>query len=348
MSKTPFPATALASVLLASPAVAAPVLPDFGAARFEPGAAIDNPYFPVTPGVVRSYEGSDEDGATERTELSHAGAGPELLGVQTTTLLDRVLVDGAIVEETFDYYAQDIAGNVWYFGEDVTNYRYDEAGTLLGTDSASAWLAGANDALPGYILPVDREVGFNYYQEFAEADEAIDQGTIFATGETVTIGLGTYDDVLVILDTNPLEPDARELKHFAPGIGRILAEEDLDTRFENPALRPELVGVAQPSPIPLPAGLPLLAGALAGLTALGRRASRRRTLTREGAAAPAPPIRRPGLVRRVGGRVGSSLRRSAGPPRLPRRPRLTPPARGSIPPPCPSTRSSAPASGRRS
>ncbi len=273
MTATPAIPAALAALALAAPAAAAPVSPDFDAAVFEPGAAIDNPYFPVRPDAVSAYEGTDDDGATERAVQSTVGAGPELLGVRTTSVRDRVTVDGVVVEDTFDYFAQDAAGAVWYFGEDVTNYRYDAEGTLMGTDTASAWLSGENGARPGTIMPADPEVGFGYYQEFAEADEALDQGTIFATGQTVTIGLGTYDDVLAIIETNPFEPDLRELKYYAPGQGLILAEEDLDEGFSNPGLRLELVEVA---PVPLPAGLPLLGGALAGLAALRRLARRRR------------------------------------------------------------------------
>ena len=47
-----------------------------------------------------------------------------------------------LVEETFDFYAQDTAGDVWHFGEDVTDYVYDADGNLIGTNSSSAWRAG--------------------------------------------------------------------------------------------------------------------------------------------------------------------------------------------------------------
>ena len=271
-------APALASLVLALPAAAAPVLPAFDPAAFAPGTAIDNPYFPVLPGQSLAYGGTDADGVTERSVQSYAGAGKTLLGIPTTAVRDRETQDGVLVEETLDYYAQDLAGNVWYFGEDTTNYRYDEEGDFLGTDTDSAWLAGQNGAEPGYIMPSDPEVGFNYYQEFARADEALDQATIFALGQSVTIGLRAFEDVLVTFETTELEPDAAELKYYAPGLGQILVEEDVDQAFQNPELSLELVAIGGPevAPIPLPAGQPLLAGALAGLAALGRRASRRR------------------------------------------------------------------------
>ena len=47
------------------------------------------------------------------------------------------------MEDRFDYYAQDTAGNVWCFGEDVTNYRYDDAGNLIGAKKIAAVRAGS-------------------------------------------------------------------------------------------------------------------------------------------------------------------------------------------------------------
>jgi hypothetical protein len=108
-----------------------PILPDFSAATFVPGAPVDNPYFPLIDSKTRVFVGQkEEDGdiVTERFELTNLGPGPTILGVQTTTRRDRAFEDGLLVEETFDYYAQDTAGNVWYFGEDVTNFIYDDEG----------------------------------------------------------------------------------------------------------------------------------------------------------------------------------------------------------------------------
>lgn len=118
-------------------AIAAPVLPDFGAATFQSGAPVNNIYFPLPTGEVRTYQG-EVDGVTERFELSNIGAGPTILGVQTTTQRDRAFEENRIVEETFDYYGQDTAGNVWYFGEDVKNFEYDDAGNLTGTNTSSS------------------------------------------------------------------------------------------------------------------------------------------------------------------------------------------------------------------
>ena len=125
-------------LLGATSAGAVPLLPNFGAASFVPGAAIDHEYFPLLPGMfnVLKAKGVDEDGEpfSERTVRSFAGAGPKILGVRTTTMLDKAFEDGLLVERTKDYFAQDTKGNVWYLGEDVTNFHYDDDGNLIGKD----------------------------------------------------------------------------------------------------------------------------------------------------------------------------------------------------------------------
>ena len=236
-------------------AVAEPFLPDFDAAGFTSGQPVDNRYFPMLSTDTRVYISEDpETGETgeERFELTNIGLGPVILGVQTFTQRDRAFEEGRLVEDTFDYFAQDDAGNVWYFGEDVTNYIYDENGNLIGTNSESSWRAGVNEALPGFIMPADLAVGFNYFQEFAPNDDALDQGTISALGLTVD----GFTDVLRIFETSEIEPDLREFKYYAPGFGLIRADEGLDELLQNP----ELIFRLQPAAVPAPAASFLLLG----------------------------------------------------------------------------------------
>ena len=256
-------AFAVVPTLAANDARAAPFLPDFEAATFVSGAPINNPYFPLLDKKTRVFVGETP---AERFELTVLGAGPIILGVQTTARRDRSFEDGLLVEDTFDYYAQDSIGNVWYFGEDVTNFHYDDEGNLIGTDSESAWRAGINGALPGYIMPVDLTVGFNYYQEFAVLDEALDQGLTFAAGQIVSIAIGEFSDVLQVLETSELEPDAREFKYYAPGVGLILVEEGLDANFQNPESTFELAAT-----IPEGGTLALLGLGLSGMFAIRTR-----------------------------------------------------------------------------
>ena len=172
---------ATATAFMVSWPAAATELPAFSAANFDPTQLIDNPYFPMTDTRTYVYSGSDEDGPVdERFEHTNTGPGLVIAGVQTFIQLDREFEDGLLVEETKDYFAQDTMGNVWYLGEDVKKFEYDEDGTLIGTTMEGAWKAGENGALPGFIMPADPTIDFNYFQEHAPNDEAMDQGTIFA------------------------------------------------------------------------------------------------------------------------------------------------------------------------
>jgi hypothetical protein len=238
--RTALAAAALFALTLvpASAGQATTALPDFGAAVFLPGAPINNPYFPMTSlGIRNTYIGEAVEGEPidEIFQLTNVGPGPVILGVQTQAQLDRAFEDGLLVEETYDYFAQDTAGNVWYFGEDVTSFIYDEEGNLIDTNNDSAWRAGVNDALPGFIMPAELIIGFNYFQEFAPNDDALDEGTIFATGLTFTNDFGfTFTDVLQILETSQLSPDSRGFKFYAPGFGLIHEQEGLNKDFRNP------------------------------------------------------------------------------------------------------------------
>ena len=252
-------------------AQAATFVPDFEAAVFVPNAPIDNPYFPLGEGyqVTLQAMGVDEDGEEffEESRLSFGGPGRVILGIQTTVQRDFAFEDGMLVEDTFDYYAQDSDGNVWYMGEDVTNFIYDDEGNLIETNNASAWIAGENGAQPGWIMPAIPTLDFAYFQEVAPADSALDEALIWGTGLTVSSGGSAFEDVWAILETTSLDPDAREFKYYAPNIGLIRVEEGLDTAFANPELIFERNSVSE---VPLPASLPFLVFGMVGFAALRR------------------------------------------------------------------------------
>ena len=135
------------------------VLPDFSAATFVPGAAIDNTYFPLTPKQILSYkaEETDPDTGEVSVETDDLFTTPETFsvrGVETTVVHDTVYEDGAILEDTLDFHAQDTTGNVWYFGEVVINYEYDDEGNFIGTNAEGAWLADDPGSEPGIIMRV--------------------------------------------------------------------------------------------------------------------------------------------------------------------------------------------------
>jgi hypothetical protein len=200
------------------------ILPDFDSARFVPGAPIDNPYFPLTEGRVMSYQGSDTDPetgevTTERNDLFTTGATHEVRGVETTVIRDTVYEDDLIIEDTFDWYAQDTAGNVWYFGEIVVNYEYDDEGNFVGVNHDGEWSAGDPGNAPGWHTKAQPLLGPAYYLEYAPGI-AEDESIIVATGLTVETPFRTYEDVVQVIDSSALS-DGIECKYYAKGVGEI-------------------------------------------------------------------------------------------------------------------------------
>jgi hypothetical protein len=180
---------------------------------------IDNPYFPLAVGSRWVYEGeADELGQVEHIEVVVLPERKEVLGISATVVRDTVSVGGVVQEDTYDWYAQDTDGNVWYLGEDVKNY---EDGKLVDTDGS--FEAGVDGALPGIVMLAHPKVGDAYRQEFY-VGEAEDLGEVVSVGGDKTVPAGRYSDVLVTKDWNPLEPEVIEQKTYAPGVGVIFEE----------------------------------------------------------------------------------------------------------------------------
>ena len=175
-------------------------------------AEIDNPYWPMQPGSTWVYrEGK------RRIEVTVTNRTRTVMGVETRVVHDLVTEDGVPVEDTFDWYAQDADGSIWYFGEDTTEF---EDGKPVG--HAGAWEAGVDGAQPGILLPADPEVGMTYRQEYY-AGEAEDRAEVLSVDERVEVPAGTFEGTLQTEDTTPLEPDVVEHKFYARGVGPVLA-----------------------------------------------------------------------------------------------------------------------------
>ncbi|MEJ7741010.1 MAG: hypothetical protein WKF97_26630 [Chitinophagaceae bacterium] len=121
-----------------------------------------------------------------------------------------------MIEKAIDWYAQDNEGNLWYFGEAVDNYNSN--GTLK--DHAGSWEAGVDGAQPGTIMPANPKAGMAYREEYY-FNHAEDRAEVIATGQTVVIPFGTYENCIKTRNWTELEPDLNENKLYAPGIGLV-------------------------------------------------------------------------------------------------------------------------------
>ncbi len=195
-------------------------------------AQIDNQYLPMSPGTTFVYDGESEDGK-ERIEVEVTHETKEILGVTCIVVRDRVWIDGELVEDTLDWFAQDRDGNVWYFGEDSKEY---EGGKVVSTEGS--WEAGVDGAKPGIIMKGNPQVGDAYRQEYYE-DEAEDMAEVLSLNESVSVPYGSFENCLKTQEWTPLEPDVVENKYYAPGVGVVkeVAVEGESERVELVELR---------------------------------------------------------------------------------------------------------------
>jgi hypothetical protein len=174
-------------------------------------AGVDHPFLPLKVGAKWVYDGD------EHVEVTVLPETKLILGVPATVVRDQVFVDGELAEDTLDWFAQDRDGNVWYFGEQTAEY---ENGKVSST--AGSWVGGVDGALPGIVLLAVPQVGDEYRQEYL-AGEAEDLAAVTALTGSISSDVGSWSggDVLVTEEWTPLEPDVRERKTYARGVGVV-------------------------------------------------------------------------------------------------------------------------------
>jgi hypothetical protein len=229
----------------------------FDAGNFPLSPVINNRYFPLPDNAIFVYRAQtaeecsfDKVIVTQNTRT--------VLGVETRVVRDQAWVtevnnDGScnlatatMTEDTEDYYAQDIFGNIWYFGEAT---RAQDSGAC---SSEGSWEAGGTitpAAQPGIIMLAQPHKGDRYRQEFAE-DVAEDMASVKQLNASVSIGLGEFDQCLETKEWTPLEPGDIEHKFYcfdASGnsAGLVFTEELKDKKVKE-----EFIGDSLPAAFP--------------------------------------------------------------------------------------------------
>jgi hypothetical protein len=185
--------------------------------------SVTNRYMPLVPGTTLTYEGD-----SERVVVTVTTRTRTVMGIEAVVVRDSVYVGDSLVEDTEDWFAQDVAGNVWYFGEDTADCRDGAVVTHAG-----AWEAGIDGAQPGIVMLADPRVGDFYRQEFYPG-HAEDMARVRELDARLVHPQRAYDDVLVTEDFTPLERGQIEHKWFAPDVGLVEARPPSD---EGDALR---------------------------------------------------------------------------------------------------------------
>jgi hypothetical protein len=170
-----------------------------------PGAfvrTVDNPFFPLRPGTTLRYAGT-EDGERTTDTVTVTRRTKVILGVKAVVVLDVVTTGGKPSEKTFDWYAQDRRGNVWYVGEDSFDRKN---GKWVRNDGS--WQAGVDGARAGIIMKAKPRVGDTYRQEYYKGN-AEDVGRVLSVSR----------NTIQTRDWSPLEPGVVEHKWYRRGVG---------------------------------------------------------------------------------------------------------------------------------
>ena len=178
-------------------------------------ATVDNPYFPLPVGTTFQFEGT-ADGTPQTDDVVVTNRAKTVLGVHCTVAEDTVSDDGNAIERTYDWYAQDKQGNVWYMGED--SFEKGDRGRFV--KAKDSWEAGVDGAQAGIIMPADPKPGDVYRQEFYEPGGALDQARVLRVNEHADVRYGSFDNVLVTEEWSPVEPQL-EQKSYAAGVGEL-------------------------------------------------------------------------------------------------------------------------------
>lgn len=222
---TLFPLSLVACDPVAETYIDGILLPDASAATWVAG--VDNPYFPLPVGATWSYSAATPDG-TESIHVEVLSETREVNGVTAVVVYDLVALEAVTIEETWDWYAQDDAGNVWYLGEDTCEFVDGVCEVHAG-----AWEWGVDGALPGILMPAEPRVdGQPYFQEYYEG-VAEDVGEVIATGERLDAPAGSWEDCIRTADTSHLDPELQEEKVYCPGVGSAyVLEPDHEVRLD--------------------------------------------------------------------------------------------------------------------
>jgi hypothetical protein len=176
---------------------------------------VTNPLFPVSLQESVLMLGR-VDGKPFRTEVTLL---PETRiieweGQWVETLVSQynAYLDGRIEEVAYDYYAQADDGSVWYFGEDVFDFR---DGAVVVTEGT--WLAG-RDGPAAMIMPGDPQIGDVYRTENAPGF-VFEEVTVRAVDEQLDGPMGPIDGGLLAEELH--SDGTTEQKIFAPGYGEF-------------------------------------------------------------------------------------------------------------------------------
>jgi hypothetical protein len=176
---------------------------------------VDNPWYPLIPGMRWFYRGVDEDTPTvDRQRVTHRKKTIE--GVRTTVVHDEVLINHKPREVTRDFYAQDRHGNVWYFGENTK--ELNRRGNV--TSREGSFQAGRDGARPGVYMSAHARLGDQARQEYYKG-HAEDHFKVIERNAHVSVPYARTNHAVRTKEWSPLEPKVLDNKFYVHGVGSV-------------------------------------------------------------------------------------------------------------------------------
>jgi hypothetical protein len=182
-------------------------------------ARITNPYLPISSFHRCVLAGSDQGQRLRISRTLESRTQPFTFGGRTVNaaVVDDRVTDvraGQVIERTVDYFAQDEAGTVYYFGEDVNEYKNGKL-----TSHEGQWRLGRDTQTPGVLMPANPKPGDTFMSEDVRG-VTHETDHVVSSGGTAQIGGRTYRDVIKVRE-NAGPPPEVEFKTYSPGTGVI-------------------------------------------------------------------------------------------------------------------------------
>ncbi len=191
---------------------------DFDHRNFPTPLQVDNRWWPLQPGTEFVYQGTaieDDQRIRRRVEVTVSDLIKVVDGVPAVVIWERDYNNDELVETELAFFAQDDDGNVWHLGQYPEEY---EDGELAGTP---AWIAGQQGARAGLAMLANPVPGPTYSMGLAPKVGYLDRARVYKLGQETCVASGCYKDVLVTDEFALDEPEARQLKYYAPGVGNV-------------------------------------------------------------------------------------------------------------------------------
>jgi len=190
-----------------------PVLRHPPASQFS--TRVDNPWMPMRPGTQWRFVGHTA-GGTEHTVTTVLDRTRVVDGVRVVIVHDVTRRGGRLLENTYDWFAQDSRGRVWYFGENTKAYS---AGGKVSR--GGSWQSGRNGAQAGIVMEAHPQVGDAYRQEYRKG-VAEDQARVLSLHASADVPYGALHGLEKTRDFSRIEPRGDEVKYYKKGVGVVL------------------------------------------------------------------------------------------------------------------------------